>query len=210
MAKYPEWNEIQWDFPLDVELESRVLTSQFDGLGKEKRRLKFLQIRRNIRIRYEDRFLTREKVTTLWQFFQARNGPFEAFSFFHGSPGKAIDDYELNNFVDEYIGVGDGSTTGFDLPCKNIQSNPTVYYRRSGAKNSYNPTDYEISGEMGADSADRINFDTAPLAGDVLSIDFRGTLKTRCRFANQVASFQDFYNILGTIGLELKGLLNDE
>ena len=110
MAKYPEWSDIQWDFPLDVQLESKVLMSQFDGKGKEKRRLKFLQIRRNIRVSYEDRFLTRENVTTLWQFFQARNGPFEAFSFFHGSPGKEIDDYELNNFVDEYIGVGDGST----------------------------------------------------------------------------------------------------
>jgi hypothetical protein len=179
--------------------------SSFDDLGKEKRRRKYLYPRRNITVTYSDRFLTRAQARTLWQFFLDRGGPYEAFSFFLSGPTATVAAAGINTFEGEYIGVGDGSTVGFDLPGRSV-SNETLYHNTI----AYENTDYNISGEEGADGCDRINFYEAPAAGHVLTIDFSGILRVRCRFADDTLSYQDFYNIVSRTGVELRGLLNDE
>lgn len=205
MAKFPEWTDIQFDFPMDIEFETKTLMSNFDGMGKEKRRRKFLFPRRNVKLTYSDRFLTRAQVRTLWQFYLDRGGAYEAFSFFVTAPPASAAASGLNTFEGEYIGVGDGVTTDFTLPGRSVQ-NELVYHDNV----EYIPSDYTIIPTGGADGADKITFVAAPAAGLVLTIDFTGVLRLRCRFMEDNLSYQDFYNIVARTGLELKGLLNDE
>lgn len=206
MAKYPEWSDVEWDFPLNIEFETKTLISSFDGMGREKRRRKLLYPKRNITVNYSNRFLTRAQVRTLWQFYLDRGGPYEAFSFFVSGPDATVAQSGLNTYEGEYIGVGDGFTTDFDLPGRSIQ-NETLYV--DGV--AWNPvTDYNISGEAGADGCDKVGLNQAPSAGAVLTIDFEGVLRVRCRFEGDVFGYQDFYNIVGRTGVRLIGLLNDE
>ncbi len=209
MAKYPEFSDVQFDFPLNVEFETRTLVSSFDGLGKEKRRRKFNFARRNLTISYTDRFLTRAQMRTLWQFYLDRGGMYEAFSVFITGPAATVAAAGVNTYEGEYVGVGDGTTKGFDLPSR-YASAITMYYTSGGSTLEYSPGQYDFSGEAGADGCDRAGFDIAPVEGSVLSMDFTGQLKVRCRFMDDRMSYQDFYNIVGRTGVELKGLLNDE
>lgn len=205
MAKYPEYSDVQYDFPLDIEFETKTLISSFDGMGKEKRRRKFVFPRRNITVTYSDRFLTRAQMRTLWQFYLDRSGPFEAFSFFVAGPTALVAAAGVNTYEGEYIGVGDGSTLSFDLPGRSIGTE-TIYHDNV----EYQSTDYNISGEAGADGVDRVGLLVAPVAGAILKIDFVGVLRIRCRFMDDNFSYQDFYNVVSRAGVELKGLLNDE
>ena len=205
MAKYPEFSDVQYDFPLNIEFETKTLISSFDGMGKEKRRRKFVFPRRNVTVPYSDRFLTRAQMRTLWQFYLDRSGPFEAFSFFVAGPTLAAAAAGVNIFEGEYIGVGDGSTLAFDLPGRSISAE-TIYHDNV----EYQTTDYNISGEEGADGVDRVGLLVAPVAGAILKVDFTGVLRIRCRFMDDTFSYLDFHNIVSRAGVELKGLLNDE
>ncbi len=209
MAKFPEFSDVQYDFPLNIEFETRTLISTFDGLGKEKRRRKFNFARRNLTLSYTDRFLTRAQMRTLWQFYLDRGGSYEAFSVFVTGPTAAVAAAGVNTYEGEYVGVGDGSTLSFDLPSR-YAGTTTFYYTSGDSTLQFSPDAYDFSGEAGADGCDRIGFNTPPNEGSVLSMDFTGQLKVRSRFMEDRLSYQDFYNIVARAGIELKGLLNDE
>ncbi len=98
-----------------------------------------------------------------------------------------------------------GIETDFSLPGRFVQ-NETVYHDSA----PYSDTDYTITQETGEDGADKIVFDDPVDAGFVLTIDFTGILRVKCRFMEDNLSYQDFYNVVSRVGLELKGLLNDE
>ena len=213
MAKFPEFSDINYDFPITIEFQTKTLISQFDdenAPGREKRRLKWTVPRRNVRIPYNNKFFTVANIRTIWKFFVARMGRHEAFSFYLDAPYMEKTGYGgIQDYEEEYIGVGDGSTTQFSLPGRNV-SNETVYKDTLRANPLATSGEYWIDPGAGSDNEDLIHFTAAPNEGERVTIDFTGVLKIRCRFMQDVFSFESSYNIIGRTGVELKGLLNDE
>ena len=62
--------------------------------------------------------------------------------------------------------------------------------------------------EGGTDGADKITCNTAPPVGSRLTFSFTGRLKVRAKFAEDMFSFETFYDRLANAGIKLKGLLN--
>ena len=209
MAKFPEFSDVNYDFPITIEFKTKTLISQFDDEntpGREKRRQKWTVPRRNISIPYTKKFFTAANIDTIWRFFIARGGRYETFSFYLDAPFISASNYGQKDYDGEYVGVGDGATTQYSLPGRSV-SNETVYKAGNPMPAS---GEYWIDPGAGSDEEDLLHFTTAPNEGDRVTIDFTGILKIRCRFMNDAHSIEDFYNILGRTGVELKGLLNDE
>ena len=203
MAKFPEVNEIGFANPIQVSIRWKTLVSRFDELGREQRRQKWLYPRRDIVVKYN--YISKQQAETLWEFYLARKGTLEAFNFFMPEPNSTYPTY-----TGEYVATGDGSTTVFNLPCKN-SLNRTLYIDGVAQTEGVN---YNFTAGGGEDGADRIDFSdsgmTPPASGSRITLDFQGILKVRCRFAEDLFTFENFYDRLVTVGIELKGLLNDE
>jgi hypothetical protein len=108
MAKYPTNSEVPRRNPEAVTIRQKTLTSQFDDNGREKRRRKWLYPKRDVSVVHEG--LTKAQIATLYDFYMARSGSYEAFSFFLTLS---------NTYTGEYVGTGDGTTVSFDLPAVN-------------------------------------------------------------------------------------------
>ena len=198
MAKFPEVGTIAPNEPLPLTIQFKTLVSQFDNLGEEQRKQKWLYPKRHPRIIYQG--ISKANTRTLFQFYLDRKGAYEAFNFFLGSAT-----YASNTYEGEYVGTGDGATTVFNLPAKN-SSAYTVY--KNGVAQSGGGVDYTFSAGTGTDGADKITFVAAPAAGARITYDFTGTLKIRCTFAEDNLDFDSFYDRVANMGLQLKGHLN--
>ena len=158
MALYPSYTSIKYQSAKISDL-SKTMRTGFDGLGTESAKRKWLYLKRNITLVYPH--LSKTDARTIWTFYRARSGSYEKFSWF---------DHQLNVFVNEYVGVGDGSTTAFNLPCNSISS--YTIYKDSVAQTE--TTHYTIDLGGGADGADEVNFVAAPASGDHITADFSG------------------------------------
>lgn len=190
MAAYPDYTSVSVEQPYREQLEWKTLISQFDDLGEEQRKQKWLYPKRNVTLRHA--YVTKAGARTIWQFYNARQGAYEAFNYFVPF---------ADAYVSEYVGTGDATTTGFNLPCKDI-STYTVYV--DGASISAT-----LATAAGTDGADHLRFGTAPADGSRITASFTGRLKIHCRFADDNMDFDQLYNDLVTIGIKLKGLLNE-
>lgn len=185
--------------PLVVELiAGKVITSNFDDLGEEKRRNKWIYPRRNVQIQFRGIRIqdVQESARVMTEFYTARRGSFEAFNFFYPF---------TNQYSGEYVATGDNSTIAFNMPSKGATSH-NLY--KDGVLLTEN-VDYVFSGELGTDGADQIGMGTVITSGERLTADFNGTLKIRSRFMEDGLSYVDFFNQLIITGVNLKGLLNE-
>jgi len=197
MALFPSYTDIPYANPVTEEMQHKTLFSNFDNLGEERRKRKWLYPKRNITLQYN--YLTLVNGRTLFDFYNDRNGAYEAFTFFK---------YEVETFTGEYVGTGDGSTVLFNLPCK-FSSARTLYSDNTTLTEG--PTgvgDYSYSALGGTDGCDEITMYVAPTSGKRITLDFSGKLKIRCRFKEDNMSFDTFFNRLRTFGIQLQGLLN--
>lgn len=185
MAAYPE-SPIP-TFPYTIEPEWRTLVSEFDN-GSEQRRQKWTYAKYNLRLSYYGQ--PSSAVANLYEFYMARKGAYEAFTFFDPLGASSHDGL--------YIGTGDGATTAFDIPGRQISS-LTVY--RNGTTIATT-----VSTAAGTDGRDSLRFGTAPTSTEILTCDFTGTLAVRCRFAEDRLSKNNFERALFSAGIELKGL----
>lgn len=193
MALFPAYSSITYGNPVIEEMQFRTLFSNFDNLGQERRKRKWLYCKRLITLQYTN--ITKAEGRTLFDFYIARSGAYDAFTFFK---------YEYETYTGEYVGTGDGSTVLFNLPCKNSSAR-TVYL--DGAEQTVD-VDYTYSALGGTDGCDEITMDSAPASGERLTLDFTGYLKIKCRFKDDNLSFETFMNTYRTVGIQLQGLLN--
>ena len=196
MAEYPSYEVVPYSNPVTEEMQFKTLFSNYDDLGKEARKRKWLYPKRDITISYNNITLTQARI--LFEFFKKRYGSYESFSFFK---------YESETYEGEYIGTGDGSTTVYNLPCKN--STARSIYENNSSRTEGPSGDVVVSAGGGADGADRAEFVVAPANGSRLTMDFTGYLKVKCRFYDDLMSFDTFYRILRNVGIKLKGILNE-
>jgi len=190
MAAYPDYTSVSVEEPYHEEIQWKNLVSQFDDLGEEQRKQKWLYPKRNVTLRHA--YITKAKARTIWNFYNARRGSYEAFNYF--VPFADV-------YTSEYVGTGDGSSTSFNLPSKDL-STGTIYVDGSSGSGT-------IATGAGADGADKVTFNTAPADGTRITVSFTGRLKVHCRFEEDNLNFDQLYNDLVTIGIKLKGLLNE-
>jgi len=190
MALLPSVN---YGNPVVEDMQFKTLMSNFDNLGVERRKRKWLYPKRTVTLQYNN--ITLSDARSIFQFYIDRSGAYEAFTFFK---------YETESFEGEYVGTGDGSTVTYDLPCKN--SSARILYLNNVVQN--NPADYTYSALGGLDGADQITFIAAPTSGHRIILDFTGNLKIRCRFKEDNMSFNTMYNRFRIFGVQLQGLLN--
>lgn len=179
--------------PWVEELNFKTLKSEFEGNNTSVKQ-KWLYPRRNYDLRYQ--YLSVSDAKTLYNFFVARAGGFDSFVLF--CPFS-------DSYTGEYVGVGDGTTTAFNAPGKTISAY-SVYV--DGVLQTYT-THYTVDTTGGSSGEAEINFVAAPDAGDHITISFTGYLKVVCRFAEDMCSFENFYNRIVNTGLKLQGLLNE-
>jgi hypothetical protein len=212
--QYPTSPVPSW--PYDIKVRWNTTVSAFDS-GKEQRRQKNLYPKYDVTLTYP--VLTEANMQILWNFYMARKGTYEAFYFYS---------LEIAAWTGCYIGIGDGTTVTFDLPGK---STSLVDMYSNGVKMLAGITDLIMEGgdtiitedddtlitdgtgqytllTGGGDcSADRVTFTTAPAANALITCDFTGYLRIRCRFAEEL-SRSSFTAALYQTGIKLKGLAN--
>ena len=194
MALYPSYSTVEYGNPLEVTLLFKTLKSNFEGMGEELRRRKWLYVKRQIKLSYK--YLTRANARELWDFYNDMYGSYTAFLF--------LLDY-TDTYVKEYFGTGDGSTTTFSLPGKYISSY-TIYHDGT----PYIGDDFTFNTDSGEEGTDQVVFDTAPALGSKLTISFAGFLAIRSRFMEDKLTYIQLYNKFNNIGIILQGLLFDE
>jgi len=196
MAKLPDVTTVPYENPIAESIRFKTLISNFDEIGQEQTRQKWLYPRRDIELKYKHISVSEAK--TLWQFFMARKGRFGAFNYIYPSGWE-------NTYVGEYVGTGDGSTTIWNLPSK-LAASYTLYV--DGVSQTGGGVDYIFTAEGGEDQADKVEFSSAPSSGDYITFDFTGRLKIRSKFDEDIMSFETFFARLVTTGIKLRGQLN--
>lgn len=196
MSKYPEITSVPWINPLGQSILWKTLVSNFDNLGAEQSKQKWLFPKRDLTLKY--RLLTRSKARTLWQFYIDQKGRAQIWNFF-------MQEADADTYVKEYVGTGDGSTTVFNLPSK-LAASYTLYVNNIAKTGG--GVDYTFSAEGGTDGADQVTFTAAPAEGLYITWSFTGRLKIRSKFAEDNLDFDTFFTRLVTIGVKTKGQLN--
>lgn len=186
MAVFPS-DTIIPNYDYEVVQEWKTVISTFDG-ANEQRKQKWTFPKYHVKLTFGP--LSHADVATLWKFYQARKGAYEAFYFYT---------VESEAWEDLYVATGDGSTKIFDLPGKTTSSQ--VIYISGDQQDS----GYTILVGGGDGSSDRIEFTTAPAEGDVISCDFTGYMRILCRFKQDNMSRTLFEYNLYRVGLELQG-----
>jgi hypothetical protein len=187
MAKYPTTPKPQ--YPYELTTVWKTIISSFDS-GTERRRQKQTYPKFNVSLTYET--LTKEDIQTLWNFYIARKGAYEAFYFF--TPDSA----DWNGL---YIGTGDASTVTFDIP-GTLNGTITIY--NNGVE--VDSGDYTLLVGGGVEGSDRVTFDTAPGLNEIITCDFTGYMRIRCRFEEDEMTRSGFTGALYKTGLKMKGL----
>jgi len=182
-------------YPVTIEPVWDTVIHQTDG-GAEQCRQKSLYARFDVTLKYG--WLSASDAQTIWDFYQARKGAFEAFYFYDPAPGIGA----LTSHENLYVDTGDGVTEVFDLPGKSTSSQ-TIYV--DGHTQTLT-TDYVILTGGGDGDADRVDFVSAPALGTAISCDFTGSLRIKCRFAEDRLSKELFMTVLFNYGIQLKGL----
>ena len=182
-------------YPVTIEPVWDTVIHQTDG-GAEQCRQKSLYARFDVTLKYG--WLSASDAQTIWDFYQARKGAFEAFYFYDPAPGIGA----LTSHENLYVDTGDGVTEVFDLPGKSTSSQ-TIYV--DGHTQTLT-TDYVILTGGGDGDADRVDFVSAPALGTAISCDFTGSLRIKCRFAEDRLSKELFMTVLFNYGIQLRGL----
>ena len=192
MATYPE-SPVPI-YPLTVTPRFKTITSGMDS-GSDERTAKWLYPKYDVAVRYES--LSATEVQTLWDFYLARKGGYEAFYVYDLSLLATV----TKTHTTQYMGTGDATTTTFDVPGRSTSSHDVFVDAVEIAD-----ADYTVLTGGGSSSADRIQFDTAPAAGEILTVSFAGYLRMRVCFAQDQMDFNLFMINLFSTGVEMRGL----
>ena len=158
--------------------------------GKEQRRQKQTFPKYDISLTY-DLIAPQSNMQILWDFYMDRKGAAEAFYFYLRRSGS---------HKAQYVGYGDGIVTTFDLPGKSTSSQ-AIY-----VNNVVQSSGFSLLTGGGSESSDRVQFSVAVALGDIVTCDFTGFLRNRCRFMEDRMTEERFFLTCYRTGLKLKGL----
>jgi uncharacterized protein (TIGR02217 family) len=185
MAAFPSTPTPTWTY--SIEPQWRTLVTEFDS-GEEQRRQKWLYSKYNVKLSFSG--LSATAAGNIYEFYQARKGSYEAFHFF---------DYYSSTHSNVYVGTGDSTSLSFDIPGKQTSSRK-IYL------NGNETTAVAYTTAAGTDGSDLVTFTGAPTSTQIITTDFAGLLRIRCRFADDNLSKDNFVTQLFSYGIVLKGL----
>lgn len=180
-AVFPTLAGLKWGVRRSPEWSTTKKTSVN---GREYRVANMVYPRYLYRLSYEflrDKRTGVDELRTLVGFFNARQGSFDSFLF---------SDPDDNTVTGEVFGIGNGSTTAFQLarsfggfaePVFDVNGTPQIY--KAGVLQTVT-THYTIS------STGVVTFVTAPTGGQ--SLTWTGSFYWRCRFERDSADFEKF------------------
>jgi hypothetical protein len=189
MATFPE-DPAPYEFEIEPEWKT-IVTDISDG--SEQRKQKRSYAKYNVRLKFDYTEVDVDEMEDIWNFYIARKGSYEAFYIY---------DFMVSmDHLGLYVGTGDGSTTTFDIPGRST-SITQVYKDNFGIGFFW----WVSHSGGGAGNSDRITFDNAPDEGVIVTVDFTGYLRIRCRFADDNLSRETFLGIAFGFGISLEGL----
>lgn len=132
-------------------------------------------------------------------FFLSRGGRLESF---------LVNDESDNAVVDQPFGLGDGSTTAFQL-VRTIDTFAEPVMNLNGAVTNIKNDGSTVSGgSYSVSSTGLVTFGSAPASGHVLT--WTGAYYFRCRFLADAAEFEEFmYRFWNLKKLEFRGALDN-
>lgn len=184
MDRYPTNNPID-QTPTEVASRFRTITTDLET-GAESRRSLWISPKRRLRLVYNA--LTLDDVSRIWNFHQRMKGAFSSFAFQFS---------HKEEWLEEYIGKGDGAKTIWKLP---VYSYEWLKIYKNEILQTLT-THYTISTD--SDGFKQVTFVTAPAIDDVITIDFRGVPQIVARFTEDEIPKTIFTSVLTSMGLEI-------
>jgi hypothetical protein len=194
---YPSCSSVNIINPLKVTLQFQTLKStKFNTTSDPQRVAKQEFPTRLIEFGYKS--ITPAEIETIYQFYIDMQGGYDDFTFFFPTS------WDVRSYENEYVGIGDGSTLVFNMPCKSATTYKIYIDETESGAGEYT---YDLLG--GTVGEDQIEFATAPADGEVITADFTAHLKVRCYFAEDELNYDVFSDfIINSTGIKLQGLLN--
>lgn len=194
MATWPE--DIVPNYSVQIIPKWRTLKSNL-GNNTEQRTAKQLYPQYDVQVRFSS-IPDHADVMTLWNFFQSRQGDYEGFYIYDW---RGVHQATYPAYTGLLVGTGDGTTDVFDIPGRSTSSQ-AIYI--DGVDQ---PSGWSILTGGGASSSDRVDFTTAPAAGDIITCDFTGIMRIPVRFNGDRLPFELFEaSIYRTGAINLFGL----
>jgi hypothetical protein len=194
MAVFPAISSIPADNPLTERINFKNTQVGFGKESQERIKRQWDYPKRDITLKYT--WIPLAEALTLWNFYLARGGSFEAFKYIHPF---------YSRYENEFVDIAPGNLEYFLLPSVDA-SNYTLY---SDGTPLNEGSDYFFYSEGSPEGIDYIEV-FPPGQGAVLTWTFTGRLVTRCKFDEDSQDFETFHNRLSKMGIKLKGLLYSE
>lgn len=191
MEVFPKISVIPVDNPIVEQINFKNIGVSFGKESQERKRREWDYPKRDITLKYT--WIPKADALTLWDFYIARGGSYEAFYFFHPF---------TNIYEGEFVAISPGNETSFVLPSIGA-ANYTLYSDNVPLNEG---SDYIFHYKGSVEGIDYIEMDP-PDTGLIITWDFTGQLVSRCRFDSDTHDFETFNSQLSKVGIKLKGLL---
>lgn len=168
------------------------------GGGNEQRRAAWLFPKFDVVVNYKA--LTSEHSETLWQFYMARRGAYEAFYIYDLAHITKPSPILFSQATPLYCGTADGVTLIYDVPGR-YTTDQTIYVDGVADGSA------SVLSGGGDGGSDRISWSSALSEGSIISATFTGSLRMKVRFERDELSRDMFEYRLFTYGsISLKGV----
>lgn len=195
LPEFPKLDVIPAENPLVEQINLKNIKVSFGQEAQERVKRQWDYPKRDVSLKYPQ--IPKADALTIWNFYIARGGSWEAFKYFHPL---------INIYEEEFVAIGNDQEYVFDLPA--IESIDYTLYLNGIPQNT--PADYTFGAYQGANGEDAVEFAVIPEVGSIITWSFTGKLVQRCRFDSDTQDFETFNSQLSKIGIKLKGLLLSE
>jgi hypothetical protein len=195
MEVFPKLSVISSDNPIVETINFKNIKVGYGDMSQERVKQKWEYPKRDLNLKYT--WISKADARTIWNFYLARGGSWEAFLFFYNF---------ISVYEDEFVAITNGFDNSFILPSV-AAINYTLYLNNVQLNAG---SDYFFYSEGAIQGMDFVDMAVAPDAGSILTWSFTGKLVTRCRFEDDLQNFETFHNRLSKMGIKLKGLLLSE
>jgi len=172
-----------------------LITQNDSKFVSEQRKAKQVFPKYDVKLKYPDA-ITPSDIQAIFDFYMARKGAYESFYIY---------DKTSRNHTKQYVDYGDSTTTIFDIPGKTTSS-VSIYI-----DDVLQVGGYSIVSGTGTVSSDRVQFNAAPVTGQLITVSFTGYLRIRARFKDDRWSIAHLTQLLYLGGeIEFIGLAAED
>ena len=203
MAVYPE-DPAPKEYEV-IPVYSTLITNV--GSGNEQRKKQWSFPKYNVRISYDYDELDIDDMQIIWDFYMEQYGSYSGFYVF--------DQYVKMNHYGQFVGIGDdpgddSGTSVFNIPGRGTYDVPgdrALYITSISGSTSQRTSNITWGDGTGEGNCDQVTFTSNyPETGEIVTVDFYGYLRMRCRFEQDNLSRRTLLGLAFSMGVPLKGL----